>query len=101
MTDDDACRLLAAIRSNAETAHVLAEIALGGDAATLMASLLPAAEREQAVEEALPEVADDKPQMPVAATAKDEKEATPPTPPTPPTPSMPAFLSHISTSFWD
>jgi len=41
LTDDDAARLLAAIRSNPETAEILAEIALGGDPAELLARLAP------------------------------------------------------------
>lgn len=49
---EDTQRLLAAIRSNPETAHVLAEIALGGDASELLATLLP--KTEDASEPAAP-----------------------------------------------
>ncbi len=41
LTEDDAQRLLAAIRSNPETSEILAGIALGGDPAELLAGLAP------------------------------------------------------------
>ncbi len=41
LTEDDAQRLLAAIRTNPETAEILAGIALGGDPAELLADLAP------------------------------------------------------------
>ena len=44
--DDEAPRLLAAIRSNPETARVLAGIALGGDPVALIAELAPPAPPE-------------------------------------------------------
>lgn len=77
---DDAPRLLAAIRSNPDTAHVLAEIALGGDAAELLATLLPATDAEE--DAAAPEE--------TAPAAHAEA----------PQPSRPAFLGYVRESFW-
>lgn len=77
---DDAPRLLAAIRSNPDTAHVLAEIALGGDAAELLASLLPASSGEE------------KAPVPEETAPAPASEVT--------QPSRPAFLGYVRESFW-
>lgn len=77
---DDAPRLLAAIRSNPDTAHVLAEIALGGNAAELLATLLPATVAEE--DAAMPD------------------ESAPAAPAEAPQPSRPAFLGYVRESFW-
>lgn len=89
LSDEDSRRLLAAIRSNPETAHALATIALGGDPAEVIASL-GGAPAEEAAAEPAPEVKTAAP-----SPEPDEKPALQQPP------SSPAFLSHVRESFWD
>jgi hypothetical protein len=89
---DDSEALLAAIRTNAETAHVLAAIASGGDPNELIATLLQPEAEPSASPEPQPEPEAEPEKRPLYSTpAGNQPEA----------PSFPSFLSAIPRSFWD
>lgn len=97
---DDSEALLAAIRTNAETAHVLAAIASGGDPNELIATLLQPEAEPSASPEPQPE-----PEAEPEPEPEPEPEKRPlystPAGNQPEAPSFPSFLSAIRRSFWD
>lgn len=97
---DDSEVLLAAIRTNAETAHVLAAIASGGDPNELIATLLQPEAEPSASPEPQPE-----PEAEPEPEPEPEPEKRPlystPAGNQPEKPSFPSFLSAIRRSFWD
>ncbi len=90
--------LLRAISANPECAHVLAEIARGGNPAELISTLLPAAEppAEPAPETPAPEPASPEPTAPPVAMF--QSPATPA--PEAPADSCPSFLTNLRPDFW-
>lgn len=94
--------LLAAISANAETAHVLAAIAAGGNPSELIATLLPqpAAAGPEPEPEAAPAPEATPAPQPEVTAGRRPLYSTPASDPAE-EPSFPSFLSAVSPGFWD